>query len=285
MIVSIMKNYFEDKDVSDIKLFDVDGVLTDFHSKKIAPFLLSHLVKLLENKKTIGINTGRSIVWLKEEIINPLFKAISDKSFFQNLIIVGEKGSVWVSFDNEGNIGKEILKEIFPSKELLDQIKELIEQKYKDYMFIDKTKETMISIEMNNGCDLDKFAKSQKELEIDSIKIINNYPELKNKIRIDSSAIATDIEFKTCGKDLGAKRFLQILKDKHLKIKGQIITFGDSASDLKMADQLFKDGYQVKLIYVGNKEALGYIKKDYPIEFYPGFTKGTIEYLSKNSNS
>lgn len=280
-----MKNYSEDKDISDVELFDVDGVLTDLNSRKIVPVLLSHLVTSLESGKILGINSGRSIIWLKEEIINPLFEAISDKSFFQNLIIVGEKGSVWGSFDNDGNMYKEILKEIFPSKELLDQIKELIENKYGDYMFIDKTKETMISIEMNDGCDLGKFAKNQKELEIDLIKIVNNYPELKNKIRIDSSAIATDIELKTCGKDLGAKRFLQILKDKHLQIKGSIIAFGDSISDLKMADQLFKDGYQIKLIYVGHKEALGDIKKDYPIEFYPGFTKGTIEYLSKNSNS
>ncbi len=104
------------------------------------------------------------------------------------------------------------------------------------------------------------------------------------KYKVDATSIATDVESGYIGKALVADRFLQFLRDKGIKPE-KFVAFGDSISDLEMADELLRRNQQAEFVYVGPEEKLeearakGKIKDDEVIRNVGGFTKGTLEYL------
>ena len=112
-------------------------------------------------------------------------------------------------------------------------------------MFFDATKETMLSIEMHDGFNLNMFHQRQKALVEDIKQLLKKY-KLQDLYRIDLTTIATDVESPKVGKALGANRFLQFLKKINSKPQ-KFETFGDSKSDFEMSDELHKRKKKVKL--------------------------------------
>jgi len=146
-------------------------------------------------------------------------------------------------------------------------------------MFFDSTKKTMISVEMHDGYDIARFAEEQARLKVDLSKILAEAGQ-DRIYNIDPTTIATDVESPHVGKAFGADRFLQFLKDRDIKPM-QFKAFGDSASDFEMADELGRRNKPTDFVYVGDKSKLDTVKKDYKVEYVPGFDKGTLEYLSQ----
>ncbi len=265
--------------VPEADLFDVDGVLTDPAEKRVPDEVLTTLISKLESGSPVGLNTGRSIAWLEERLIRPLLDRVTDKSILTNFVAIGEKGGTWLTFnaDGEAHHGKAKGLPVLPA-DLKDRVQQLVQDQYADSMFYDASKETMVTIEMHDGYDRNEFHRRQEVLVEDLATILADYPETSS-YRTDPTNIATDVESPYVGKALGADRFLQFLKDRNIKPQ-QFKTYGDSTSDMEMADELERRKKQVEMVYVGDRQKLGEPSKDYPVTYVPGFVQGTLSYLN-----
>lgn len=259
-------------------LFDVDGVLTDLVEKQVTETaLFSYLSSFLHKGDIVAFNTGRSAKWVKERIINQLFEKLDKKELLSDVIIVAEKGGVWMTFDDNATAHQEQDPSMAIPQEFNEQIKQLVEGKYNDAMFFDDTKETMISVEMHDGFDLSSYNKRQKEFNSEVEQLLSK-KGLNERYKIHSLSISTDVEEHHAGKALGVDRLLTLFDEKGI-IPGAFITFGDSPADFEMGDELAKRGKDITFVYTGDKETLGEITKPYPIEFAEGYSRGTLSYL------
>jgi HAD superfamily hydrolase (TIGR01484 family) len=265
-------------------IFDVDGVLSDPEHKTIDDKFIDFILHKLAKGEPVALNTGRSIDWVIEKLVHPLLEKTDDKTIIARFFVVGEKGGTWMKYDSEGNMHRNKDDSFRLSAELRERMKNMVEEKFSDCVFLDDTKETMISIEMKTSYHVEKFAERQKDLNAEMKKIIK---EIGNGHKMDPTIIATDIEDVRVGKALGTKRILRWLDENGIE-PGRFIAFGDSVSDLEMAGELEEQGKQVTFVYVGDSEKLkkaeeeGKVKNKAIIEQVGGFTKGTLRYLSKN---
>lgn len=263
----------------DAYLFDVDGVLSDPKVKQVTePELFDHLIKRLEAGSPVCLNTGRSLSFMEKEVIDPLINKIGDRSILKNFIAIGEKGGVWMTFSDDAEKTHEIDNTITVPKILQQEVKELVTNSFLESMFYDDSKETMISVEMHDNFDIEKFHAGQKELDKQLQSLLEKH-NLSDDYVLEPSIIATDIQNNHVGKALGADRFIKFLQTMQLK-PDQYFAFGDSKSDIEMSDELDKRGEKVEFVFVGDKEKMKGVERSYPIEFVSGFTKGTLEYLN-----
>lgn len=275
-------------------LLDVDGVITNPTEKKVTEeALFGFLETNLIMGNPVALNTGRSNEWMIERVINPLSERLKDKTILKNFFAVGEKGLTWASFTPEGKLIQGVfdreggLQEGFDLSLVFDKetkkhfvnleekARRLIEGNYSHSTFFDATKKAMVSLEMNDNFDHAKFKTDQVKFTAEIEEIVRS-ENLENIFRIDPSNISTDIQLKTTGKHLGARRILDWLKSKNVNPK-HFITVGDSSSDLEMADELNLQGKLVDFYYVNPKKKLS-VEKPYPIHTSKAeFGNGTLE--------
>lgn len=147
-----------------------------------------------------------------------------------------------------------------PERNSRDDLQKAIAQ-YVGTMFNDSTKIAMFTAEQGHGVPNTAFKKDQADLVADIHAIFAEYG-LSEKFRVDATRIATDIESKLLGKDLGMRRILAYAQEE-LKIKpGHIDTFGDSKSDIEMAKEAIKQGFDTSFICVGGKELADTLSDD-----------------------
>lgn len=257
-------------------IFDVDGVITDPVSKDANQDVLKHILKILEKGDFVALNTGRSFSWTKDKILTPLIEKVQDSSILKNMFIVCEFGNVLARFENNEFV-KRVLDDPLP-EDLQEKMKKLAAQ-FSDSLFYDESKETMISLEMKDGFDVEKFEPIMKDLEEKVSKIVNTeYVNLE--LRVETNQIALDIQYDDAGKHLGAERIEDFMLENMLK-PSIIYMFGDNPTDSQMAEEL-QGTYEVKFIYVGDKSKLDTEKLTcdiiYPVAKY---TAGTLEFLGK----
>jgi hydroxymethylpyrimidine pyrophosphatase-like HAD family hydrolase len=261
-------------------LFDVDGVLSDPKVKQVTePELFDHIIARLQVGDYVCLNTGRSLAWVENRIIDPLLTKFTDISLLSNFMLVGEKGGSWLTFIQAGEKKHEIDPTITVPSFLKYEIRALVTETFAKSMFFDESKETMISIEMQDDFDLDAFHADQKRLN-EVLEALLAKHDLSSTFKIDLTIIATDVENNHVGKALGADRFITFLKTHNQKPE-KYFAFGDSKSDIEMADELARRGEKVEFVFVGDKEKMDGITRDYPIEIISGFSKGTLTYLQK----
>jgi hypothetical protein len=259
-------------------LFDVDGVLSDPVEKQVIEIgLFDQIILRLQNHQPVALNTGRSTQWLIERFVNPFLQKISDKTILTFFMVVGEKGGTWITFDEKGTTHHGKSEGITIPERINKEVAELVKQKYSDSMFFDTTKETMLSVEMSDGFDIDAFHQKRQAFVEDLLTILEK-EGVTEKYKIDPSNISTDVESIDAGKGLGANRFLQFLDEKKVN-PSEFETFGDSKSDFAMSDELYRKGKKVKMIYVGDRGKLGKIIKEYPVDYVGRFSQGTLHYL------
>ena len=74
-------------------IFDVDGVLTNLVDREVVDeSLINEIIKLLENKIPVGLITGRSIPWVRKNVLDILIEKIKHKMDLKRLMVIGEKG-------------------------------------------------------------------------------------------------------------------------------------------------------------------------------------------------
>lgn len=262
-------------------IFDIDGVVTNPSEKKVnKPQILVHIASKLKNGEPVAFNTGRSSSWLIEHVINPLLEMIDNRRILDNFIAVGEKGGTWIIFDKDGTIKQHKDASISVPESLQQQVKKLIEANYSESMIYDNSKQTMISTEMNNGLSIEEYKKDQNKLTLQLKKLLqeNNFLD---KLKIDPTTIAVDVENKHVGKGFAIERILDLFKKKGIKPK-QFIAFGDSPSDIAMAEKLHERNLTFTFIFVDDKGHLKGREYPFPIIYTKNrFDKGTLEFLNK----
>ncbi len=263
---------------SEAYIFDIDGVLVSIKTHAIEnPQILQFLIKLLEKNEPVALNTGRPLSWVKKAILSPIETEIPDKSLLKNLIAVCEKGGVILTFDESGNEEIFVDPDINISDDIKQAIKKMIQDKFPNEVFYDEEKLTMITVEMKD-ITLDRFNEIHPLLDLEIAKILKDLDK-DGKIKFTPTTIDTDIENRFVGKDFGASKILSWLS-KNGHSKDRFITFGDSLSDLDMAEHLYKEGYSVEFIFTGEKE-ININNYGFKITITnKKYDEGTLEYLS-----
>lgn len=267
--------------ISEGQIYDVDGVLSDPITKQAPEAVIQHLAEQLDRGVQVTLNTGRSTQWVEERIITPLRTLIKDPSHLHNALVIGEKGGTWTTYNQADDFTARhgASDAITVPSDVEEQVVALVAEKYSDIMYQSERKDTMISIEMIDGGDIDTFRARQAELVTDMRAILEAAGE-DNKYRIDPTTIATDIESPYVGKDLGARRLVQFLRSNDINAdEASFTAFGDSPSDLAMADELVRHGLHAKMVYVGKESDAIHDRGRYPIQRVGGFTTGTLSYF------
>lgn len=258
-------------------LFDVDGVISDPKEKKVTNIgIIDDIVRRLESGKPIALNSGRSNSWMMERVFALIQERISSPSVLRNFIIIGEKGGTWIKFDETGTHIPGKREDLIIERELVERIKQLISAEYSSSMFFDDTKLTMISIEMKDGFDISEFSKLQQKFNAEVRQILEELGI--TNLKINSSVIATDIESLSVGKGLGAKIFCDFLRDNRISPE-KFVTFGDTPTDLEMADELQQQGRDVEFVFFGDKEKLENVSRSFPILIVGNHSDGLHSYL------
>lgn len=267
------------KTVDYILIFDVDGVITNPQEKRITePEILDQIIKRLEKGEPVSLNTGRSLVWMVDRMINPLLEKVKDKKILKYFFASGEMGATWITFSEEGVMEYHKDDLISVPKSLQERVRKLIETKYSDSMFYDESKETMITTEMKDGYSVEKYKKFQ-DSQNQELRDLVQQENLSQEIIVDSTTIATNVENKYVGKGFAVKRIVEWLRN--IRIKPQrYLAFGDSfRSDMPMAQEINLQGLPIEFVYVG-KENVDSSAYTFTIhQTQAKFEKGTLEFL------
>ncbi len=271
-----------------ILVFDIDGVLTDPQSKEVnQPKILEYIENSLRTNHKIAFNTGRSAVWLEKKVIKPIKKIIFQKeknySSLKNLLSICEMGNVVVTYNSNGKPIKKILNKNTIPKTLKQTVRDIVSKLYSESMFVDETKEVILTIEMNDSYSYEKYKKEQEKFQKEISIIMENYHSHLH-VKPSSTTIAIDIKPIESGKNLGAKKILDWLSDQGENLKNfNFICFGDSLSDLDMSDFFYHKNFQTLFVYVGENKR---IKRLYPIVItQKKYTEGTFDYLINNKKT
>lgn len=260
-------------------IFDIDGVLANIETHKIEEKgLLDFILRILKKNEPVTFSTGRSLAWVKDEILTSIEVGIDNKKLLSNLFIVVEKGGAWIEFDEDGNNRTFTDKSINIPNSIKNALRKMISISFPNKVFYDETKQTMATIEKNDSLSLEEFEKIHSKLDTEIDKILQIYDK-ENKYKFVPTTFDTDIESKSVGKDFAASKVLEWLKKKEITAE-EFITFGDSPSDIEMFNYIIRTGYKAKFIYVGNKEIRdghGIIKTK------KKFDEGTLEYLQSTN--
>ncbi|MBI2444097.1 MAG: hypothetical protein HYV42_02560 [Candidatus Magasanikbacteria bacterium] len=265
-------------------IFDVDGVLTDPQTKEVTdPAGLTLLAERLRKDEPIILNTGRAVDFILEKIM-PKLSDDAGKDKLKNVLVVAEKGGVVLLYNDQGEPQIVEDKSYSVPEEVHAQVKELVAQKYGDTMFYDATKRTMLSVEMIDNGDLEKFGKAQERI-IEDFKVTLTRAKIEKEFVIDPTIIATDIQHRDVGKALGVRKALRWLGQQNVAPK-EFLTFGDSTSDLPMAAELAKLGKPGKFIFVGEPQKISGVETEFPIvQTSDRFEQGVKEFLQSLNHS
>lgn len=234
-------------------LFDVDGPLSDPKLKRVAePEIAQAVADRINMGEIVADNTGRSVEWLLDPQRHALdfVDLVEDKSKLADVILVGEKGATWATYEN-GEWITHVDDEIGTLPESLQtEVKDLIQNEFSDCMFFDETKLTMISTEMHDNFSIPEFTKRQQDL-VERLNEILERPEYQNLgLRVDPTQIATDVQKPYVGKHFGARRIEKWLSEKGIKPE-HFIAIGDSQSDTEMAEEL-QENFSTEFVFVGD---------------------------------
>ncbi len=258
-------------------VFDVDGVITDIEQEKITePLILDSIIKILEKGEPVALNTGRGVDWTQESVLKQLTDKTINKQTLQNLFIVAESGGETATFNRDGSLNLIVDESLKMPSDLDQKVQKLVQTKYSKSMRYED-KKTMITTKIKEGTSIGEYHKNQVVMARDLQRLIDSYG-LTGKFKVDISTIGASIMNKNTGKDRGVELILNWLLQKGIKPQ-RIIAFGDSESDVPMAEKLYQNGYKVELVYVGKNDLL---KINYPfkiIKTQNKYSKGTAEFL------
>ncbi len=261
-------------------IFDVDGVITNSETKQITnPQIVEEIISLLEKGKVAFI-TGRSLSWLKEKVLSEIEEKVQNKDIFDNLIALCEFGGVILTYKN-GILNKSKKPAFTIHKELNKEFEDLVETKFSDSMSVDSTKETIITAEVHDNFDLDKFKKEAEKLTVELSSLLDKY-NLNNKLAVHIDRLGINIRYKEGNKSTAVREFLGWLEDQKVK-PWRFVAFGDSRNDTEMAEELYRQNLNFEFVFVGEKEELKGLMFPFKVIFTKEhYEKGTLEYLVSN---
>lgn len=247
-------------------LLDIDGVLSDPKKKEIVlPQILEEIINRLRRGEPVGLNTGRSLASIEKIVLDPLKKMIRrkklDDSILHNLIAIGEKGGAWATFDKAGEVMERYRdNKLAVPKYLRGLVGKYVAENFTT-MFYDKTKTTMISVEMKDDLPSTQEATFNMEKQRLATYLHNLLNDLGfiNKYSVDVTRIAVDLQYADgklkAGKGRGTDVFIRILSERGIKPK-RYVSAGDSTSDAEMHKRLKELELASHFVYVGGRKDL-----------------------------
>lgn len=268
------------KVIPEMLLFDIDGVITEPVTGEVELEVVHEIVEILERGEPVAFNTGRGLHWVLRDILPHFQTRVSQRSVINKLCIVYQKGAFRVTFNEKGDQEEPVAAPgilLIPNS-LRVEVLQLIATKYTATMFPGEEKEAVLSPQFKPGADFLQYKADQERL-VDELQAIVQQYGLADQFKVDPTRIATDVEDKHLGKALGAQQVLAWLKEQGLQPE-YFITFGDSKSDIGMAEEIHRNGLPVELVFVGEKAELQDVHLPFPVSFTQAFCeKGTVEFL------
>jgi hydroxymethylpyrimidine pyrophosphatase-like HAD family hydrolase len=237
-------------------LFDVDGVLTDPELKRVTQSaIFDELLRRLVRDEPVGFNTGRSLPFIVDQVLAPLERRAPSAAALRDVVAVGEKGGVWVLYDENGTRTAHVDATFAVPRDLQDEVREVVRRPpFAETMFYDETKQTMVSVELRPGRTVAEFARPQQQLVVALTGILARRG-LRDEFNVDATRIATDVEHRRVGKAYATGRFTDLLAARGLDPR-RFVCFGDSPSDHDMLIELLRLGKVAEFVFVGGEAYL-----------------------------
>lgn len=256
-----------------VYVFDLDGVITNPVDSSVDLDVVATIRRMLHDGYFIAINTGRSYDWVERNFIRNLRESnVSEEDLATRFIAVCEKGGMAVTLA-EGEAKTAVSEHALPEA-YAEQVKGIFDANAHLYesMFWDETKRTMATIEKLPAADLGLFHEQQKRL-VDMLRT-----RFGPDIQIDATTIATDVEALQAGKYAGAEIIYAWAEQNGAQ--ASFVSFGDSLSDVPMA-QCFADKQSSStFVYVGDAELDSSYEAVHVVRPNSRHAKGTAEYLA-----
>ncbi|WP_104523593.1 Cof-type HAD-IIB family hydrolase [Blastococcus atacamensis] len=258
-------------------LLDVDGPVVSPATRTVAQALLADLAALLDAGVPVVLNTGRSVAFTREHVLEPLVATGLTEA--ARLHAVCEKGGAWTTArpDRVDDARTDLSLRV---PDVCHSLLAELARSYGDALFVDHTKQVMATVEARSDVPLARYRGRQRAFDAELLAGLTaaglgvrlgdeRFPDRDGRTpwRIDPSVIATDVEASTSGKALGARRALELLADDG-PLPHTWHTVGDSRSDYAMADHLLEQGYAVTHVDVGPLPPL--VDRPYAVLTVPG---------------
>ncbi len=223
-------------------LLDVDGPIASPVTRTVAIDSIAHdLVALANAGNPVIFNTGRSDAFIRDVVLDVMVAAGLEPGAPVHAIC--EKGATWFSIVDGVAGATQVDPELQVPADLGAFVRDLVEQRFSDTMFWDDTKLTMISVEQRVEVPSETYHRAQAEFNAIVAERMREQG-LDSRLRLDPSIISTDVEDARVGKDMGARRAIELLQS--FGVPKVWRTAGDSRSDYAMADWLHEAGYEVE---------------------------------------
>jgi hypothetical protein len=287
------------EDLTELAIFDIDGPVTDPASRKVeGAEILDLMLDFITGRRYVAFNTGRASAIAHQRVVSPLLARARDQGIDPEIIsrhvsVFAEKGAVTSFWDDGlGRWSHRVDPATVVPASLRGEVTDLLrsDPEFQAYIFFDRTKETMVSVEMRHETAgpspvpvtvgvfkavAERFAAETRQLAKD-----RGYDDLE----VDCTTIAVDIQRLGVGKDRGTRLAFDWLH-RLGKQAGRVHCFGDSGSDVAMAAEAyavmsrwFADAAE-RVVYVNVGGALT-IDGDFQVRSFPDmYTRGTVAYL------
>lgn len=232
---------------SPVFVLDIDGVVTSPLSKQVNPEVIQACVQHLRSGGYLAFNTGRSLSWAREHVLDQIQKQGSAHDL-DRVFLCAEKGLISLFFRD----GQELLQystEFAVQNPIKQDVRVLIASMGDQPFFLDESKQLMVSIEFRArpGHDINHefelFKGIQPVLAAKLEERTKNFEPGKGAEnscwRVDQTSIAIDLEHRSAGKDLGARN-ISLWLERNLDDIPKLISIGDSPSDRAMHDAFLK---------------------------------------------
>lgn len=235
-------------------MFDIDGVITNPDTKQIKfPEIGEFLAERITAGEPVGLITGRALPWVMERVVPHVKNLVKDPAHLSNFFVSGEFGASYTTWKD----GKE-QHFVDPSIRVTDSITQEVKtasQKYSTTLHIDPDKETMVSLEMNDGLTVDMFKPDQAKLAPELKEIVAKH-DTKGEFEVHVDRIATNVRNKKANKYYAAQQFVKWANAEGRRKPEIYLPFGDSAADAEMPAELKRMNLPYEFVYVGGKEQL-----------------------------
>ena len=255
-------------------LLDVDGPIASPETRDVAPEIISLLLELAGAGIPVVFNTGRSDEFIKRQVMAPMIAAGMPSNL--RIHAICEKGATWFTFDANGAGDVHVDHELAVPAHYADEIRELVETNFDGHMFFDETKRAMVSVEQHIDADNLEYRDAQQDFDTAAMQAMGRLdlgverldvrqPDSGESVdyRVDPTIISTDIESVELGKDLGARRTIELLSADGIE-PASWFTVGDSRTDYAMADWLAENSHTVSHVDVRPGDGIP-AGKPYPV--------------------
>lgn len=242
--------------MSIVYIYDFDGVLNKNLREELNQDVIKLLIKQIKSNNIVAINTGRSFEELEYIGLGKFFNDNISEREFNKLIIVAEKGAVKIVFKNKKPIVSIVGDSLKNQNGLIGEVIQSIRNVEIDPKIKLKTtiKHSFLSFAFypkhHSALDEDLLNSIKNSFESEIIKILQN-KNLEDRVLIDKTTIAIDIQPISHGKKAASKVIKEWLKENKIKLS-KILCFGDSLSDLEMLTPFKEENYFSSFVWTGN---------------------------------